>query len=236
MSGRILAVTLILVLLATAGAATAQEPPDLAPAELARRGTNSTALVDLFADSSALTTAFCVHPSGLFVTTAEPLYSQPTVLIESVKLVIRPGRPDQAVHDAKVVRRRRDAGLALLKVDGAVGLTALPLASPESMDELMDVATFDVPSRPSAEQSAKHLYPPIKVATGSISALSRKGGRLERIQFDATLSQGSTGGCSWTPRGASSASSSAARGRISGRASGSLSRSICSIRSSTSWT
>ena len=52
----------------------------------------------------------------------------------------------------------------------------------------MDVAAFEVPSR--RDQS----FPSIHSAIGSVSALPRKGGKLERIQFDAPISPGGTGG------------------------------------------
>jgi len=52
----------------------------------------------------------------------------------------------------------------------------------------MDVAAFEVPS------PRDQAFPAIHSAIGSVSALPRKGGRLERIQFDAPISPGGTGG------------------------------------------
>src|SRR5262245_7008149 len=44
----------------------ADEPPDLPRGEIARRGREATAFLEVGPGRSA--TAFCVHPSGLFVT------------------------------------------------------------------------------------------------------------------------------------------------------------------------
>ena len=52
----------------------------------------------------------------------------------------------------------------------------------------MDVLAFGVPF-PRAPD-----FPTIQVATGSISALPAKGGQLERIQFDAPIGPGASGG------------------------------------------
>jgi len=185
---------MILLTVATNGAAPADEPPDLPQEELARRGTDAAALVDLRADSRLFATAFCVHPSGLFVTTAEPLFSSPTQLRDSVRLVIRPGRPDQTVHDARVLQRLKEPGLALLQIDGAQGLYAPPWGTPDAIEELMEVAAFDVPSLQGSEPSSTNQYPRVRVGRGSVSATQRQGGQLHRIQFDAPLSTGSTGG------------------------------------------
>ena len=171
----------------------AVEPPDLSKDELIRRGTDATAFVDFTGYSGSFASALCVHPSGLFVTNAEP-FVRPGVTFDTVRLVIRPGRPDQSVHDAAVLCRLADPGLTLLRVDGAAGLVAPPLAPPGTIDELMDVAVFDVPALPGRGWDAKKAYPPVRAGEGSVSAIQKQGGGLYRIQFDAPLSPGSTGG------------------------------------------
>jgi hypothetical protein len=193
MSRRIAVLVLLGLALFASGAVMAAEPADLPKDELTRLGTDVTALVDFTGYSGRFASALCVHPSGLFVTNAEP-FVRPGATFDVVRLVIRPGRPDQSVHDAAVLCRLADTGLTLLRVDGATGLVAPPLATPDAIDELMDVAAFDVPAPPGRDWDAKRVYPPVRAGMGSISAIQRQGGRLFRIQFDAPLSPGSTGG------------------------------------------
>jgi Trypsin-like peptidase domain len=176
-----------------AGTTRADEPPDLPGDELARRGTEATAIIK--GPTDLLSTAFCVHSDGLFVTTAEALV-HPTAgeFPPTIQLTLLPGKPNQSVHVATVLRCLWNPGLALLKVDGAVGLTAPSFAPPESVEELLDVTAFDIPVRPSAEERIKRKPALVHISTGSISALQREKTELRRIQFDAPLSPGSTGG------------------------------------------
>jgi len=175
------------------GAATADEPPNLSREELIRLGQSATALVDFTAYSRRFAAALCVHPSGLFVTNAEP-FVPPGMPFDGVRLVIRPGQPNQSVHDAVVLCRLKDPGLTLLRVNGAERLVAPALTSPENIDELMDVTAFDVPALPGRDWDLKKIYPPVHAGTGSVSAIQRQGGRPFRIQFDPPPSKGSAGG------------------------------------------
>jgi hypothetical protein len=188
------AVIASMVLAATlAGAIRADEPPDLPAEELARRGTEATAIVR--GPTELLATAFCVHPSGLFVTTAAALvHPAAGEFAPTVQLTLRPGKSDQAVHIAQVLRCLWDPGLALLKVDGAVHLKVLALAPSESVEELLDIAAFDIPARATTDPKTQRELLRVHVATGSISAIQREKTQLRRIQFDAPLSTGSTGG------------------------------------------
>ncbi len=193
MSRRAVIIASMFLVVTLAGARGADEPPDLTAEELARRGTEATAVLN--GPTDLLSTAFCVHPDGLFVTTAAALV-HPTVgeFPPTVQLTLRPGKPNQSVHVAKVVRWLWNPGLALLKVDGAVGLTAPSFAPPESVEELLGVTAFDIPVRPSLDRRTGPKPALVHISTGSISALQREKTELRRIQFDAPLSPGSTGG------------------------------------------
>jgi hypothetical protein len=193
MSRRAVVIASMVFVVILADTTRADEPPDLPADELARRGTEATAIIRGPAASQA--TAFCVHPSGLFVTTAAAIL-HPTAgeFSRTVRLILRSGKPDQSVHLAKVLRCLWDPGLALLKVDGAVGLTAPSFAPPESVEELLDVTAFDIPGRPRAGPRTERVPTPVHIGTGSISALQREKTELSRIQFDAPLSPGNTGG------------------------------------------
>jgi hypothetical protein len=188
--------TLLLVVfglgLLAPGVSAADEPPDLPREELARLGQSATALVFL-ASTSRFAAALCVHPSGLFVTNVEP-FVRPGRPLDGVRLVIRPGRSGQSVHDATVLCRLEEPGLTLIRIDGAAGLVAPPLASPDDLDELMDVTAFDVPAVPGRDWDRAKVYPSIHAAAGSITAIQRQGGRPDRIQFDAPISRGGVGG------------------------------------------
>ncbi len=197
MSRRAVVIASMVLAVNLVGTTRGDEPPDLSGEELARRGTEATAIINGPAASQA--TAFCVHPSGLFVTTAAAIL-HPTAgeFSPTVRLTLRPGQPDESVHLAKVLRCLWNPGLALLQVDGAAGLTALSHAPSASVEELLDVVAFDVPVRESGLQRYRRLTQrqPLRVhiCTGSISALQREKTELRRIQFDAPLSPGSTGG------------------------------------------
>ncbi len=173
--------------------AVADDPSDLPREELIRLGESATALVDLTASARRFAAALCVHSSGLFVTNVEPFVPL-GVPFDRVRVVIRPGRPDQSVHEATVLCRLRELGLTLLRVDGAKGLVALPLGSPDEIDELMDVTAFDVPALPGPDWDQKKIYPSVHAGTGYVSAIQRQGGRPFRIQFDAPISPGGVGG------------------------------------------
>jgi hypothetical protein len=192
MSRRVPVLALFVSTLALAGASAADGPPDLPKAELARRGSEAMAVVNFSKDFATLAAAVCVHPSGLFVTFAETIL-HPTNMPDRVTLVLRPGRPDQSILEAKVLRRLRDPGLLLLRVEGVKGLVSLPPGDPASIEELMDVTAFDVlPSRPL--DPSRRNYPAIHVAEGTVSTTQKKDGQLDRIQFDAPMIQGAVGG------------------------------------------
>jgi S1-C subfamily serine protease len=166
----------------------ADGPPDLPRGELARRGREATAFLEVGAGRSA--TAFCVHPSGLFVTNDHVLREQGRGQGGAIKLVMDSGTPEQKVYVAKVVRRDRASDLALLRAESAKGLPALPLGKADGLEELMEVYVFGFPfgrgpyfgagARPASGQ-----YPSISVNRGAISSLRRKDGRLENIQLNA---------------------------------------------------
>ena len=117
----------------------ANEPPDLSRAEIAKRGREATAFLEVGPGRSA--TAFCVHPSGLFVTNFHVVQDQSA----AIKIVVNSGTLEQKIHTAKVVRRDREADLALLRVDEDENLPALPLGSASELEELVEVVVFGFP-------------------------------------------------------------------------------------------
>ena len=195
-----------------AGASPADEP--LARTQLAKLGKAATALVEVKAGPAqglrqGYGSAFCVHRSGLFVTNEHVVHpSGPIPSLQpgaqgDVTLVLNPSEKTQKSHTARVIRTDKKRDLALLRVDGANNFPALSLGDDEQLEELMDVVAFGFPfgtgigGAPPLAQPAganRRDYPSVSVNAGSITALRRKNGELDRIQLDATINPGNSGG------------------------------------------
>ncbi|HUR54965.1 MAG TPA: trypsin-like peptidase domain-containing protein [Gemmataceae bacterium] len=167
--------------------ATAQEK--LTKVEIGKRGKAATAFVDVPRGGTG--TAFCVHPSGLFVTNEHVVRGAK----EEVILVLNPSVEGQRVLKAKVVREDKALDLALLRVEGARDLPSLPLGSVKGVAELAEVVACGFPLGFVLAPSEK-TYPAISVNAGSVTALRNKpkGGELDRIQIDVALNYGNSGG------------------------------------------
>jgi hypothetical protein len=186
-SNRLAAFTALLAVWVAPVAVGADKDADLPVSEIARIGREATAFVEVEPGRSA--SAFCVHPSGLFVTNHH-VVQWPT---GGIKVVVNSGTLEQKVFTAKVVRRDKDADLALLRVENGGGLPTLSLGSAGELSDLMDVIAFGFPfGRGQATGVAQ--YPSISINRGSISSLRRKEGRLDRIQLNAALNPGNSGG------------------------------------------
>ena len=103
-------VVLSVGLLALAFPASAQEKPT--KVEIGKRGKAATAFVDVPRRGTG--TAFCVHPSGLFITNEHVVRGAEK---EEITLVLNPAVENQRVLKAKVVRMDKALDLALLRVD-----------------------------------------------------------------------------------------------------------------------
>lgn len=173
-------------LVALAGPTPAQEK--LAKVEIGKRGKAATAFVDVPGRGTG--TAFCVHPSGLFVTNDHVVRFAKGDII----LVVNPAVEGQRVLKAKVVRMDPECDLALLRVDGEKNLPSLPLGSVKGVAELADVVACGFPLGFVLAANEK-TYPAISVNAGSVTAMRRKPkGGLDRIQIDVALNYGNSGG------------------------------------------
>jgi hypothetical protein len=183
---------------------TAADEP-LSRTAIAKNTKAATALVEI---DHRYGSAFCVHPSGLFVTNAHML-EQPGVGAVSPKLVLNAGTKTQKVLPAKLRRRDKELDLALLSVDGQSNLQALSLGSEDDLSELSEAIAFgfpfgtalnepalaNSPLRNRAKSASSSKYPAISVNAGSITSLRRDAdGKLLRIQMDVTLNPGNSGG------------------------------------------
>jgi hypothetical protein len=188
------ATTVLLVVLGNGPAA--DEP--LSRAEISKIGKAATALVEVKA-RGASGSAFCLHPSGLFLTNAHVVQPfgmfPPNVRVPPVDitLVLNPGQRAERAYTAKVVRSDKELDLALLRIEGVKDLPALTLGSDEKLTELEEVVAFGFPFGAAVIPDRKE-YPAVSVNAGSVTSLRRKDDRLHRIQVDVALSPGNSGG------------------------------------------
>ena len=155
--------------------------------QIARAGKAATALVEVrTARGDGYATAFCIHPAGWFLTNAH-------VAQRDLNLILNPSLKTEKSYSARVIRSDQDLDLALLHVEGAHDLPALVLGSDDDLEDLMEVIGFGFPFG-KALAPGKHTYPAISVNVGSITSLRRRDGQLERIQLDAALNPGNSGG------------------------------------------
>jgi hypothetical protein len=175
--------TFAVLLTAWSGWGVADEP--LTRVQLARLGKAATAFVEVkAAQGQGSGSAFCIHPDGWFLTNAH-------VAQGDITLVVDPTLKTQKSYPARVVRTDAEQDLALLHIDGAKGLPALVLGSDQGLEELMEVVCFGFPF---GKVLDGREYPTVSVSVGSITALRHKGDQLERIQLDASLNPGNSGG------------------------------------------
>ncbi len=170
-------------LLAFTGALLADEAKSRA--EIVKAAKPATALVDL---KPRYGSAFCLHPSGLFITNEHVVRSA-----SAATLVLDAGLKTQKLFKAKVLRADKELDLALLQAEGAEKLPALALGSDDKLAELSEVIAFGFPF--GVALGKEGAYPNISVNVGSVTSLRRdKGGELYRIQLDAVLNPGNSGG------------------------------------------
>lgn len=158
-------------------------------ADIVDSGKAATALVDL--DKLGSASAFCIDPSGVFVTNDHVVSH--LAADATAKLVMNAGQPDERVLKAKVVKRNSDFDLALLQVQGNVTLPTLPLGHSADLRETAELTTFGYPFGRSLSLN-KDGYPAISVSLGRINALRKEGDELALIQIDAVLNPGNSGG------------------------------------------
>ncbi|MDB5313532.1 MAG: hypothetical protein JWO38_7734 [Gemmataceae bacterium] len=156
--------------------------------EIGKRGKAATAFVEVPGRGTG--TAFCVHPSGLFVTNEHVVRGAEKA---EITLVLDPSLAGQRVLKAKVVRVDKAADLALLRVDGVDDLPSLTLGSVDGVAELADVVACGFPLGRILSPDTKE-YPAISVNAGTVTALRHRMGVLHFIQIDVALTFGNSGG------------------------------------------
>ncbi len=170
------------IVLALSSLARADSP---SRATLAKAGKAASAFVQAKDGSGS---AFCIHPSGLFLTNHH--------VIErggDITLVLNANRKDQRMVKAQVLRSDPEANLALLRAEGVKDLPSLPIGSDEMLSEGDDVVACGFPFGKQLAL-ARDEYPAITVTFGKVTALRQKSGELELIQLDVELHPGNSGG------------------------------------------
>jgi len=157
-------------------------------AEIAKHGKAATAFVETPSRSTG--TAFCVHPSGLFITNEHVIRGSEKA---EITLVLNPALETQRTLKAKVVRIDKDTDLALLRVEGAKDLPSLSLGSIEGVTELADVIAFGFPLGKALSPNQKDA-PAISVNTGTVTSLRYKDKQLQFLQIDVAVTFGNSGG------------------------------------------
>ncbi len=160
--------------------------------EQIRKGKAATALVEVKGPRGSTATAFCVHPSGLFLTNAHAVPPKSSG-IRSVRLVVRIGEVDQRILKAIIVSRDDENDLALLRSSGAKDLVALPLGDVANLIETQEVTAFGFPLG-KLLAIEKDEFPAISINKGRITSLRKENGQLRILQMDTTLNPGNSGG------------------------------------------
>jgi hypothetical protein len=163
---------------------------ELPRATIAKRAKASTVLVEVKNGPRHRSgSGFCVHPSGLFVTNEHVIAQDGG----TISLVIDASLKTQRILKAQVVRRDKELDLALLKVDGAEKFEPLELGTDNDLGELTELIAFGFPF--GAALAREGEYPSISVNVGNVTSLRKdKQGNLNRIQLDAALNPGNSGG------------------------------------------
>jgi hypothetical protein len=165
--------------------------------KVAKIGKPATALVEV-KQRGVQGSAFCIHPSGLFLTNEhviKPFEVPPGAQVPPVEitLVLNPGQKHEKSYPAKVVRSSKEPDLALLRIEGVKDLPTLALGSDDKLEELLEVVAFGFPFGTELAPNRKD-YPAVSANPGSISSLRQKDGTLDRIDLNVTLNPGNSGG------------------------------------------
>lgn len=118
---------------------------------------------------------------------------------DGIKVIVRSGERDQRVFPARLLAADKDADLALLKVE-ARDCQWLPLGEPSELVETAPVWVLGYPL--GRAFSVLQRGPGLSVNSGHVSSLRRDDrGGLERVQFDAAVLPGNSGGPLISPDG-----------------------------------
>ena len=176
-----------LAVLCVAGFCSLASGQESSKMDTAQRAKTAVALVEV-PGAYGYGSAFCIHDSGLFITNEHVVRAG-----FAANLIVHPGLKEQKVLRAKVVRIDKELDLALLKSEENATFTPLPLGSTGKLAELTEVIAIGFPFGKELSFN-KGEYPAVSVNAGRVAALRSKNGELYRIQMDAVVNPGNSGG------------------------------------------
>ena len=157
-----------------------------------KKGKKATALVEVSTRLGECSgTAFCVDPSGLFITNAHVIQDTGADARYVVNLVMDIGLPTQRKKRAEVVRVDKKVDLALIKTESDPQLLAFDLGTDDDLVPTMSITTFGFPFGKllaAATGAANSLYPEVGVNPSRVTAVGRE------VRFDGQLNPGNSGG------------------------------------------
>jgi S1-C subfamily serine protease len=133
--------------------------------EIAQKGKAATAFLEIA--GRPWQTAFCVHSSGLFVTTEKGIRGANE---STIKLVVDSGLKNQRVCKVSVIRVSTESNLALLLVKDPVEFTSLTLGSIETVVPGLEVVVCGFPHEGNPA-IARTDYPSATVSTGKANGV-----------------------------------------------------------------
>lgn len=171
--------------------------------EVISRGKTATALVEIPNATISRTTgnrtirakgtkygsAVCIRASGIYITNAHVVKG---VDSNGVRLVIAPNRDGEKTVTAKVIRQDAEVDLAVLRVDEEATHQSIAVGDDSALHETMQLVAFGYPFGKAL--ASDDSYPDISVNVGRITSLRKTSGMLDRIQLDAQLNPGNSGG------------------------------------------
>lgn len=159
-------------------------------ADIMKTAKAATVLVEL-PGNRGYGSAFCVNRKGYFITNQH--VAEGADRSGSLVLVLYPGESNQQTVKAKVLRSDESADLALLKSESALDVPALALGRDDDLEETAQITAFGFPFG-KALATEDGTFPEVSVNVGRVTSLRKKKGHLERIQVDAALNPGNSGG------------------------------------------
>jgi hypothetical protein len=173
-----------LAILSFASGASAEKPTRI---QIGQIGKAATACIE--SGEAPLGAAFCVHASGLFVTTWRLAGLADK---EQFQLVLNPTLKTQKVLRARLLRRDKDLDAGLIRVDTERAVPALPLGSDEGVVEGAEVVVLGFSLAKPEGRANDHS--PVLINRGRVKSLERPGSKLEGFQIDTSLGGWGTGG------------------------------------------
>lgn len=155
---------------------------------MVKKGKAATALVELRRGTGS---AFCVNSKGFFITNQHVVKASERG--GKVKLVIRAGETDQKVVEAEVLREDESMDLAILKIKESASVQPLDFGDDSALAETMEVTAFGYPFGKNLAET-EDSYPTVSVNIGRITSIRKKKTELSRIQIDAEVNPGNSGG------------------------------------------